>query len=663
MNKIMLKIFVSIIFLIVSCKHEEEAKQISITENMVINESGTGTAFHWFDEQRKEDSLPVSRWKTRGEVSFWPASLVIDMKGEYTIKAIKIFDGEQSDYDGKNYRSEKGRLEIAAGTPFEWKFLISYELKNDNQWHTIPINSDCKFLQLTKQSTQKIDEGDEKSFYCDLVINEVKIFGVQKSSSVSDNDHKNTSESSIRKYTFDEYMGANAYKWTSTKLLAPVVGTVREYSHWFQNGVTSENDSLAWVNIPKYGSFDQYYKTAFEKYHLDIIPDVHRHVDLELGENKPDFGKDPLDPFSYRVIADYMFQMAARYGHTKVNENLLRIKKGEPYLSGAGWIRYFETWNEPERWWGNPNDHFSPYEYAALASAAYDGHQGKMGKTYGIKQADPESVHIMAGISSLEFDFPRAVKFWSDYYRNGSMPFDVLNFHHYNNTSGFQHADSKTKGISPEADHFKERMEKAVQQRDEYFPDMEIWVTEFGWDTFENSLQSATGHQLYPKGISMFELQGIWMVRAYLAGAAAGIDRLYMYMADDIEDPGFFHNCGLLTLDGKKKPSWYYTATLKNILKRTRFVKELSSGRKDVLIYKFADKEKSVYVLWCPTSDGTVVNNFPFQITDRNVNNEIIITNLADKYEKGLTKRSKVKEGKITVDISERPLFISIRNM
>ena len=56
------------------------------------------------------------------------------------------------------------------------------------------------------------------------------------------------------------------------------------------------------------------------------------------------------------------------------------------------------------------------------------------------------------------------------------------------------------------------------------------------------------------------------MVRAYLAGAAAEIDRMYMYMADDIEDPGLFRNSGLLTLDGKRKPSWYYTTTLKNCL-------------------------------------------------------------------------------------------------
>jgi len=555
---------------------------------------------------------------------------------------------------------EKGTIEIAVGTPFQWEHLISYDLENDDQWHTIPINSNSAFLQLTKQSVQETSGDGKTKFYRDLMINEVKIYGIQKNSSNRKIVKNKTNTFIKRAYTFDEYMGVNAYKWTDNKLLEPVAGAVREYSHWFQNGVHSEKDSIAWVNIPKYGSFDTYYESGKEKYHLDIIPDVHRHVNIEEGENKPDFGKDPLDPFSYKIIADYMFQMAARYGHTRVSKDFLRVKSGEPVVSGSGWIRYFETWNEPERWWGDPDAHFSPYEYAAMASASYDGHLGKMGKAYGIKQADPTSVHIMAGISSLEFDFPRAVKFWSDYHRNGSMPFDVLNFHHYNNSSGFQHANLDTKGISPEEDHFKERLEEVVRQRDHFFPEMEVWITEFGWDTSKESIQSATGHTLYPEKISIFELQGIWLVRAWLAGAAAGIDRMLMYMADDIENPGLFHDSGLLTLDGKKKLSWYYTATMKNCLKGTRFVKELDSGNKNVLIYEFADKEKTVYVLWCPTSDGTIVKNYSFPLDE--INKEILITRLADKQQKGLTEKVILKEGTVNLKISERPLFISVFN-
>ena len=654
-------VFLLLVLIIISCEQKQEDRQIEITESMLINESGTGIVYHWFDEQEKTDLKPVTRWKTRGEESFWPASVVIDLEGEYEITAIKIFDGKQSDYYGENYHSEKGKLEIAVGTPFEWKHLSDYELKNDDQWHTILINSNSRFVQLTKQSTQEISLGDEKKFHCDLVIREVKIFGMQKNSSQQKIKNNSAVKIPIRKYTFDEYLGTNAYKWTSNKLLEPVVGAVREYSHWFQNGITDTKDSIAWVNIPKYGSFDKYYESGLKKYNLDIIPDVHRHVNIEKGENKPDFDKDPLDPFSYKVIADYMFQMAARYGHTKVDENLLRVKPGEQAISGTGWVTYFETWNEPERWWGDPDDHFSPYEYAALASAAYDGHEGKMGKTYGIKQADPKSVHIMAGISSLEFDFPRAVKFWSDYHRNGSIPFDVLNFHHYNNSSGFQHSNSETKGISPEEDHFREKLEKVVQQRDQYFPGMEVWVTEFGWDTDKTSIQSATGHKLFPEKISIFELQGIWLIRAWLAGAAAGIDRMFMYMADDIKDPGLFHNSGLLTEKGKKKISWYYTATMKNCLKGTRFVKEIKSGNKDVLIYEFSDKEKSVYAIWCPSSDGTVVKDFPFKFGEKN--KEITITRLADKHQNGLNKRLKRNEEPVKIEISERPLFISVRKI
>ena len=73
---------------------QPEGKQISITEDMVINESGSGNHMAWFDEQQL-DREPSTYWKTYGVATYWPAGLVIDLGKRYQITEVWVFDGQK----------------------------------------------------------------------------------------------------------------------------------------------------------------------------------------------------------------------------------------------------------------------------------------------------------------------------------------------------------------------------------------------------------------------------------------------------------------------------------------------------------------------------------------------------------------------------------------
>jgi hypothetical protein len=319
-----------------------------------------------------------------------------------------------------------------------------------------------------------------------------------------------------------------------------------------------------------------------------------------------------------------------------------------------------EAWNEPDRWWGSPRDHFTPYQLAAMASAVFDGHMGTMGSTFGARQADSSMQIVLAGLTSISPDYPKAIKLWADVHRKGSFPADVISFHHYCNSGGGQTNQAGVTGISPEADNLKARLQEIIRWRNRQLPEKEVWLTEFGWATRDDSPYSAIGHTLWPHRVNVAELQAIWLVRAYLAGAAAGIDRMFMFMLSDEPEAGPFKSCGLIDQHKQPKTSWYYVATLAHALKGMVFSGEIASGDPDVWIYRFTtpDDSRSAYVLWCPTSDGTGVNGFKLSV-ERSPKQAYLIE-LAPGLPEGKTSRLNLTHGNALVQVSERPVFILV---
>ncbi|MBQ3589740.1 MAG: hypothetical protein II980_04730, partial [Clostridia bacterium] len=255
-------------------------------------------------------------------------------------------------------------------------------------------------------------------------------------------------------------------------------------------------------------------------------------------------------------------------------------------------------------------------------------------------------------------------------------------------------------GVSPEQYGLVDAMSGLVEFRDKYYPDVEVWITEFGWDT-NQSYETMTSAHAYAD-YSGREVQAMWLARAYLLLAASGVDKATMYMVEDGTDDrtavGKYGTCGIFACDVEDvvdpetgevttvynndnmiaKESYYILYTLKDALGNMRFNREISSGNPDVWIYEFTgDNGERGYALWCPTSNDTRVNNFQLYI---DAENATLITNNfedhraykdqygnptdVDLYYQTTGDRSELtaNNGFVSVNVTENPIYVIIND-
>jgi hypothetical protein len=333
----------------------------------------------------------------------------------------------------------------------------------------------------------------------------------------------------------------------------------------------------------------------------------------------------------------------------------------DPQQTGSVMIRFMEVGNYEGLYPGVPSCHTKPYRAAAMASAAYDGHMGKLGASAGIKQADPSIRLVLTGIPLLSLHYLKAIRLWSCAFRKDSFPADAIGLCRFCST-GDGDGDQSHHGISPEADNLKARLQELVRWRNRELPGKEIWLTEFGWDTRDDSPCSATGHTQYPESAGTLELQALWLVRAYLAGSAAGIERMFMPRLRDGTGSDPLSSSGILDIHGNPKKSWYYVSSLGNVLKGMYFRREIMSGDPDVWIYQYMspDSSRSVLVMWCPTSDGTEVKNYKLSLEGSP--DRVSMVELMAGFENGLARDIQLTHGTLMVHVTEKPVFIVLDN-
>lgn len=479
----------------------------------------------------------------------------------------------------------------------------------------------------------------------------------------------------------DEYIGCNALinAWL-THMQA--FGYIREYHnwHWTDPGVDIAENPVdsGYVGYPDnklrfnfwygYWDFDNYYK-KLDASDIMVAPCLQHSVPW-----LPDFTEDNKFrptltlqddselPESYVAHGDFMFQYVARYGNTKVEDELLKVDEDQERLSGLGHIKYYENWNEPNNWWNSAYGQFSAEQMAAMSSADYDGDLGRIGNTVGVRNADINSKLVLGGLVGLDLDFIKDMKVWSDSARGGSFPCDVINLHHYCNVT---HNGQKTmeEGSSPESDSLKYMVREIRDYIDANLPGKEFWITEFGWDTDMSSDQRCEPI----KGYSSEEVQAMWLVRAYLEMYAGGVDRAALFTLYDAGDPtsGRFASCGVISNEESgrvPKVGWYFTYALKNILAKTRFVSEHATGNNDILMYEFAsdNREKVSYAVWCPTSDSVTVPGYKVSVKDMPL--PVALIQLEHGNIHGVKSYPEVINDSITIEVSEVPQFIMFGN-
>lgn len=520
-----------------------------------------------------------------------------------------------------------------------------------------------------------------KILFCLLVFSRVIACNANKANDIQKPEPKDLGRiiDSAQPITMDKFIGANGFIDDPVDKIK-AVGFLREYHNWGWDEGNWEagyqgypNNQMAWAPSRPGWSFDDFYKKLSAE-GIEVSPCIQGAVSwLNATNNFPSDDKpidapglSTTDPNSYHKKAHHIYQFAARFGSTSVDIKKLTLSAEQPKASGLNIVHYIEDWNEQDKSWKGKNAEFSPEEYAAMVSASYDGHCNTLtggNGTFGAKNADPNIKLAMGGLVELNLDYIKRMKAWFENNRKDKkFAADVINFHVY----AWKDGNSWQGGgpaLSPEAAKFKEKTAELVDYRNKNLPGKEVWISEFGWDTFSES-------PLCVPVIGNFdtqEVQGWWLIRAYLAFAAAGVDRAQMFALRDGNptDPTWFSSSGMIGQKGDFTPkkSWYYIYTLKNILTNMRFLGEQKSTHPDILIYKFKDinSNKGVYAIWFKTSNNSSIENFELPINA--ANKTAAQVNMIAGNTGGEKHSLTIQNNKVFVNVSEKPIFIQVEQI
>lgn len=631
------------LFILLSCNSFSEVKNklILLKEHNLINETAEGKVYNLIDNNLS------TKWFPGNKDIYYPAFCLIDLGCSYTVEKIRF-------HSDKNLSESK--IEIFIGEPFNWKKLYDLNLSKVYNWTDYDTSVQTRFLRLRINASNTL-------------INELKIYGDTDSLQCENIELPLTNNLQNSRKLVGEIIGINGFVDDPIDRYSPA-GFIREYHSW--NWTDSNSDTLKYPNnkvkfAKSYGywDFDLYYENLVRQ-NIEVYPVIKENIKYLWKWDKNTKPIDPkfksTNPEAYCAHADHLFQYAARYGKTKIKKDLLKIAEDQEPKSGLGYIEYYENWNEPDMWWGNKKHYFTPYEFAAMTSVDCDGHLGKFGTTIGLKNADRNAKLVLGGLAKLNIDYIKAIMFWSKFNRKDSLPFNVINFHHYSHNSEDLSANplkSQRVGVSPEEDSLNIKISKIINFRDKYLPKTEVWITEFGYDTNPNSPHRAD----LINNFNTNEVQGIWLIRSYLELIAAGVDKAAMYMIRDTNNSTAkqFNTSGLTKskkLKWEKKPSWYYLNTFKFWLKKMKFTSKEKINIEKVKCYKFTNEDTTefAYVLWHFNSEKDTIN-YSLALNNHKYLKVIELTENDYGLEKNYNNLSS-----LDISITQKPTIVIIRD-
>ena len=622
------------------------AKETKVIEIDYINMTYVGSSFKnfskLFDEQSTLDPLcdntrepktgiTALDYDANGSIddedkkAFY--DLTVDLFSEHMVKYIYVY-----------FEDEGSNLKAETGTPFAYENEFKIE-SSSKKWNRLEIGEKTRYIDITFQNGK--------------APSEVIIYGYQTGKP----DKINTEKHNYK--TFEYFLGMNGntqdYKNKVSRVMcAPYF---RDYINW------------AWFydykSYPQPGTqFSSGFSNAYDGNYRNLTSEFVRVEPVPCfmfgGEVKlPDV--DSRLPEAYAMYGELLYQVGVRYGNNPLNTEEM------VYLSGkraqkkvnTNVIKWIEAGNEPN---GEGNDGFNPYEIAALTSTSYDGHcstvKSGSGSGVGVKNADPNLKMAMAGLAGVGTYYIKSMVHWMKFNRpDGKIALDAFNVHTYCRKTVTYNGYTFSYGVAPEIGDITGELKNLAEFRDKYYPDIELWLTEFGWDT---NTSYETENACHPYGeFSARELQAMWLVRAYFMFASVGVDRCAMYMCSDLGNEetsvGKYGTSGVIASNGEFKDSYYYIYTLRNTMGDMYFSEIIDSGNENVWIYRFENgKGKSCYAVWCPTMDSVEVKNYKLTIDG----NDATMVEFANKEINGISTHLTVENKTVTVDVSERPVLI-----
>lgn len=571
-------------------------------------------------------------WKPNWQSEFGDDAFYIDLQANYVITGICFLDtnGVQD-------------WIIEDGTPFAWKQIGKFTTDAYQTWRGYEIENPhaTRYLRF---STPCGDSG----------VSELAIYGYLDSP-LTDAQKEKTSAKIISPITPQEKLmvsgqiGFNAFIDDPMSAIM-AAGNIREY-----HNLSWMFDEEGHVKFTQgtWGDMDEYY-LRIRKLGISIIPCIQGGSSVISGGTEPPeipvpAGADTLDPASYKMHAQAMYQIAARYGsNPDIDVKTLNVAEGSEPKTGLNLLYGVENCNEPNKTWSGKANYFSPYELAAMCSADYDGHEGTIADA-GIKQADPNFALAVGGLlaGTQLLDYLSEMKEWFDYNRkDGVFAVDIINVHLSPDT------------YNPEESAMVSRIREIRAWMAENAPHTKLWISEFEIPMGDCEAEGVDNHDN-----ESYQLRYAQRVaRTYLTAIGAGVDRMTKFQLRD-EAEGVYYNSGLVTQKGSwsKKLAWYYTACMTNVLQDSYFAADMTEDevKKYFFIQNRSERNNAasqIYCLWLPTNTGKVIKDYQLRVPEKS--KVTLIT--PGTYAEGIRTKLPVKDGVVTLDISETPVFVSI---
>lgn len=285
----------------------------------------------------------------------------------------------------------------------------------------------------------------------------------------------------------------------------------------------------------------------------------------------------------------FVFQVVARYGHQKHPDDVLLT---DDKKSGLGYMDTFELWNEPNlnnpgwgHWVGTLPEYFEMYRRGAEA----------------VKRADPSARVANGGWAGISLDFIDRMRTYT--YADGSTPLDytdVLSVHYYTGRSAPElntiNTNIDRSGKHDGGDRFEDLLQRLVDWRDRYKPNMPIWFTETGYD-------SNGGWGVGER------LKATWVPRISMICLAHGVDKVMLFRERGSGNTRF-SSSGVLRNDNSHDPSWFTYGTMLRQLRDVEVPADrLDVGNDNVRVYAWRSGDKIILTAWAIEDDDTLPLN------------------------------------------------------
>lgn len=547
------------------------AARISVTDDQILN----NLTYYPYSTKEMVDGDSTTY---AAAISGSPI-IVIDLGAKHKLQKIRLFHTFGSQTIKLAGRNTLNNAEVE-------QVIYSGSIGNFNSWAQYNTTIDCRYIFFTMVS----------SFA--TFPTEFQFYGSPYTSLDLVTPVTLNTDTISRKW-----LGTNSYNYTVSKTPTSL-NWFRNYSDLYQ--IAQKKDSNIFVHAG--GTFgddkmDTIKKRGFtQMLCLQEGPNWLRNV--SANKSKRNYWPCPynlsnIDPLSYTEYARIGKQFAFRYGaFTTADSNLKLFNKpgdyfDQPRVSGLNTVKYIEFWNEPNKWWQGDSARFTPFQLAAMYSALYDGHEGRISRA-GVKIADPTMQVVLSGLADDSWKYIRLMYLWfKDNRTDGKFCADMLNFHNYANNGAGQM--SGTKGVSPERFDFSKRCKEFTSHTKAFLPNVPVLITEFGYDC-NKSVQAPNDYKGYLKN----DVQAAWLVRSYLNFASSGMDGAIVFNIEDNadQDTNSTGNAALYSMSG--------------------------------LIDKFNQKKPSAK---CLTNFSTILSNKQWHVTPDTANHRYTITNSSDTYD------------------------------